>query len=334
MPGLRWPGLLEGIGFMKDEWVRVSKSAPCKVCERPNWCGFSADGQRARCMRAQNDHPSTGRDGSVGWIWKLTEPIPTDIVEAERKKKSHRRLSLEEVAVLHERHFHHPNAESMREKEAERLGVSLGVLRRMEVGIGWTDERAEEYSSWPCRDATGAVVGLTRRFTGGRKLTYPGTSNSGIFLPDHWWLPMGPVFIVEGGSDTAALASANLCVMGRPSNVGGANHVASLIGRRKPGAMCYVVTEMDEKDTSRIPARLNHPDGCNGCRLCWPGYSGALSVAQQLQRLLGGHTEAQVVFPPRGFKDVQHAWGTRPDLIEAWLDEQNLLKKTGFRAPM
>lgn len=317
---------------MSREWIRVSKSAPCPICEKPDWCSMSSDGKAVRCMRAQNERRSKGRDGQVGWIWTLDDPIPDHVIQANKTKKVNR-LSLDDIKTLHRKHFLHHEAEAARREIADKLNIRTAVLRSMEVGVGWTD-RGEQYTSWPSRSAEGKVIGIIRRFASGKKLTYPGTSNAGVFTSAFWWIPMGPVFIVEGGSDTAALTDANLCVIGRPSNTGGAQVIAEMIARRRTKSECFVVTEMDEKDESNIPKRLNHPPECPGCHLCWPGYSGALAVAKQLEDVSRGSLTASVVFPPRGFKDVQAAWAIRRDLIEAWLDEQGILGKTGFLSPI
>src|SRR5262249_29749552 len=56
-----WPVSGEGVkGTMSTangrndyNWRRVSTTAPCPVCNRPDWCSLSADGTLAKCMRVE-----------------------------------------------------------------------------------------------------------------------------------------------------------------------------------------------------------------------------------------------------------------------------------------
>ena len=256
--------------YEKGAWIRVTRANPCKICEKGSWCSVSEDGEVVRCMRAQNNRPSPGKDGTVGYIWQLTEKVDIDKLIQHEKKDKPERLTLEQIAELHDKFVGHREAERKREEEGEKLGVRPSTLRSMEVGVGW-DERGAEFSSWPSRNGDGKIVGIVRRYASGKKLTYPGTSNSGVFTPAWWWHRMGPVLIVEGGSDTAALTDANLCALGRPSNTGGAQFIARMMQRHRPAAKLLVIVEEDVKDTSKIPARLNHREDCEGCLMCWPG---------------------------------------------------------------
>lgn len=50
-----------------DEIIRVNKSNLCKICGKPDWCGYTKDGKIAICMRIENEYPS--KNG--GWIHYL-----------------------------------------------------------------------------------------------------------------------------------------------------------------------------------------------------------------------------------------------------------------------
>ena len=54
---------------MGDGWVRVSRSHPCIVCSRPDWCGITRDGSVAHCMRVPSEHPCP----SGGWFHFLKD---------------------------------------------------------------------------------------------------------------------------------------------------------------------------------------------------------------------------------------------------------------------
>ena len=203
----------------KGKWIRVSKASPCVACASTDWCTISADGTLARCMRVESDRESPSRDGAVAWLHQVKD----DPTRSRRAPKPDNKPipKIEDVPGLALSMARHTGADAKRVEMARVLGVSEQVLREMHVGIGWgPNEPKREFASFPSRDGDGVVVGITRRFADGRKLTFPGTSNSGLFLGSGWWYRFGPVFVVEGPSDTAAMLSANLCAIGRPSNVG------------------------------------------------------------------------------------------------------------------
>src|SRR5262245_61820475 len=54
-------------------WRRVTRSHPCPVCGRPDWCSLSADGTVARCMRVAEGACRTGtqRDGATYYLHRL-----------------------------------------------------------------------------------------------------------------------------------------------------------------------------------------------------------------------------------------------------------------------
>ena len=90
-----------------------------------------------------------------------------------------------------------------------------------------------------------------------------------------------PVFVVEGFTDCAAMVSAGLTCIGRPSNVGGADMIAGLCR----GRSIVVVGENDW--------RLCKVCSGMGCITCgnkgdlFPGKDGVDKVAKKLLRILG-----------------------------------------------
>jgi putative DNA primase/helicase len=64
-------------GNGRGTWRRVSPSHPCAICERADWCGYTEDGLRARCMRNASHHvygsgqETVGDDGATGWTYRL-----------------------------------------------------------------------------------------------------------------------------------------------------------------------------------------------------------------------------------------------------------------------
>src|SRR5262245_17779515 len=51
-------------------WLRVSRSNPCPICKRPDWCLVAVDGSVAICPRVE----SPRRAGEAGWLHRLADP--------------------------------------------------------------------------------------------------------------------------------------------------------------------------------------------------------------------------------------------------------------------
>ena len=263
-----------------SKWIRVGRKEPCPICGRMTWCTRSADGVVAHCMRiASHKELRVG-----GWIHRLSEPLPP--AQPERVRV------LADVTPIARRLFSNPGAEEKRMSLSKELGVSTDALERMRVGVGW-DHHGEEFSSWPSRGPDGNVIGITRRYCDGSKKSWAGTSN-GVFAPIRWWGLTGPLAIVEGGSDVAALASLGYAAIGRPSNLGGASIVRSIL-RRHPVA--HVVIGENDRKLHRIGATSQCPLDCTGCSWCWPGLFGAKRVAKALG--------CRILMPPHWFKDIR-----------------------------
>lgn len=253
----------------RGEWSRVNASEPCKICAKRDWCTRTADGKLALCMRIKSEKEAKGG----GWFHKLDDPLPV-VVPKQAKR-------LKDVSAVAMRMFNDTLAIGKRKRLAETLGVKEIALHSLRVGIGW-DHDGREFSSWPARDADCKIIGITRRYDNGEKKTMAGTSNSGIFVPDRWWMQSGPVCIVEGGSDAASLVSAFVAVLGRPSNIGGAKIIAEYLRRRARGRRAIVIGENDRK-ADRVGTVPQCPRNCVGCAWCWPGRFGAERVAKALR---------------------------------------------------
>lgn len=256
-------------------------------------------------MRVESAKVSEGRDGTSGWIHHPSdgmqpfEPLPT------KPKKT---LTPDELKSLAKGAYEHVNANRTRREVARNLGVTVESLERLKVGYG--DDYNGEHSTWPARDDRGNIVGIVRRYTNGEKKSVYGGS-TGLFYCHGWSRFEGPVLVVEGGSDTAAGISAGLCVIGRPSNTGGAGWIRRMVEARCKGRPVVVIGELDEKPDKKGGAS-QCPKDCEGCSLCFPGKHGAIECAKQL----GGRW----AFPPAGCKDLREAWNKGflwPELIKA-----------------
>lgn len=286
----------------KAVWKRVSAQHPCPICGNATYCGVDAEGGAVRCMRVQSEKPSVGADGATGWIHKTTDGLqPFEKLAAKPRKV----LTPDELKAMAVQAFNHVNAQRTRREVAKHLGVTVESLERLKVGYG--DDYNGEHSTWPARDYSGKVVGIVRRYLNGDKKSVQGGS-TGLFYCHGWSRCEGPVLVVEGGSDTAAGISAGLCVIGRPSNTGGAGWIKRMVDARCKGRPVVVIGELDEKPDKKDGACKD----CGGCAQCFPGKFGAVQCAKQL----GGRW----AFPPAGCKDLREAWQRGqlwPELIRA-----------------
>lgn len=184
---------------------------------------------------------------------------------------------------------------------AAELGVSVDALAG--VGVGWASEAdlrrlnasgagwRENYPSgayaFAERGGAGVVIGLTFRAADGRKGA-PSGARRGLIIPATLADAPDPVLIVEGASDVAACLTLGLAAVGRPSNTGGAAHLAELLD----GRAVLVVGERDQKGGGK-----------------WPGRDGAKAIAGELAAEWG--EPVRWTLPPAGVKDVRDWLRTR-----------------------
>ena len=227
----------------KSEWLRVSRTAPCAICDKPDWCTVTADGRTACCMRVESDKPM--RNG--GWAHALNSEHRTPNVELRRRpprRETRARFDAEALLAAWGRRMSGSALAGL----SARLGVSPDSLRML--GATW----ANEHRAWafPMRDGAGNVIGIRLRADNGRKWAVPGSRN-GLFWP--LGVPgelCDTILICEGLTDTAALLSLEFAAIGRPNCSGGIGLVQSAlsrIGRRD------VVIVSDTDTPGRMGAR-------------------------------------------------------------------------------
>jgi hypothetical protein len=178
---------------------------------------------------------------------------------------------------------------------AAHLGLSTHSLKA--IGVGYF----EQWRCWtfPMRDAQRRICGLRTRHADGAKRCITG-SVTGCFIPP--WRGVGPVFLVEGPTDMAALCDCKVDGIGRPSAMGGREIIVELVRGRD----VLVVADRD--------APRQTPDG----RIWYPGRDGALALLGDLRQ---AGINARVTYPGGGHKDVR-AWrragASTRDLIGLW----------------
>lgn len=257
----------------RERMRRVSASRPCPVCHKPDWCLVATDGTTAICQRTEG----AKRAGDAGWVHQLAEPVPPPA--AGRKTTTPPKDWRAEAET-----FAQGLDAGRRAELAATLRLPVGALDALPL-LGFRPDRDGGHFVFPETDARGCVTGLNRRFPDGTKKMMPG-GRRGLTLPAGWRETPGPVLVVEGPTDAAAVAAAGLPAVGRPSNVGGVALLADLLADLGPDRGVIVVGENDRKETGD-----------------WPGRTGAESVARGLAARL--HRPVRWALPPAGAKDVR-----------------------------
>ncbi len=258
----------------REKMRPVSASNPCPICKKRDWCLLAADGSAAICTRVV----SAKRCGEAGWLHRLAERV----VVWPKSKKTKPTGAPKDWHALAATFAANLDADR-RGKLAAKLGLPADALDALAL-LGFNpDDPGGACFTFAEFDAAGNVVGLNRRFEDGSKKAMAG-SRRGLTLPTGWRDRPGPVFVVEGPTDAAALFAAGLAAVGRPSNTGGVAMLADLF-RKDPGREIVVVGENDQRATG------------------WPGLDGAVAVGRGLAAKLG--SPVRRTMPPEPAKDVR-----------------------------
>lgn len=215
-------------------FTRVSKTQPCPICKKPDWCRVFADGW-AECMRVQSDKPAK----SGGWMHRVGDgprrytPAPqyfqpATINATELMRAWRTATTSEQVAAL-----------------GWELGLKdSGAL--LSVGAAW----AEPHAAWafPMCDGYGNVVGIRLRNERG-KFAVRG-SRQGIFIGDRDRKDEKdsrerPLFVCEGPTDTAAAVELGLFGVGRPNCCCGGPEI-KVFARRHDCRRVVIISDNDK----------------------------------------------------------------------------------------
>jgi len=216
----------------KAEWVRVTRSQPCIICGKPDWCGVSADGALVCCMRVKSDRPV--RNG--GWLHRIAAtppPRPPCRVYVPASPEPQR-----DWPALLERWASRTAAADFA-RLAHLLGVSAASLRRLRAALS---DRPGVWA-FPMFDAARQAIGIRLRAEDGRKWAVAGSHN-GLFWPSDL-AGAGPLLVCEGPTDTAALLDLGYDALGRPSCTGAIEMVIEAVrGLRRRDVV--VVADADD----------------------------------------------------------------------------------------
>jgi hypothetical protein len=250
---------------ISSDLQRVSAKKPCPICKKMDWCGFSADGVWAVCMRVQSDKPT--RNG--GFLHRLKDAPPPPM---RRVAPPPPRPKLLDMGAYH--------AALRKRWTPEQLGEWGEVLGVWEFALdalqpAW--DPAAGAVAFPMRDGEGKITGIRLRAADGRKWAVRGGTDGLFYDPG-----MGPVqdlVVCEGPTDTAAALSLQLPAVGRPSCLGAVEELKALCFRLRVRSLT-IVADHDEPH--------QREDGS----IWFPGMEGAVKLIGQMKRM------ARIVQPP------------------------------------
>lgn len=209
-------------------WRRVSRSRPCPICGKPDWCVVTEDGSAAICPRVPEGSQGSIRDAGYLHILRTfsarTRSVPVRVTRTD---------AFPDLSAYAQRCRTAVNPASLH-RLAQGLGVTTSSL--LALGIGW-DGRAWTF---PMSDARGRVRGIRLRNDKGQKWAVKG-GREGLFIPSTVRSVGDSIlFVCEGPTDTAALLDLGLRAVGRPSAMGGTRLLVELARALRPPQVVIV----------------------------------------------------------------------------------------------
>lgn len=261
-------------------FVRVTKSRPCPVCHKPDWCLVARDGSAAICPRL----PSARLLGEAGYLHRLTDAAPAYLPSQPPK-----RVTIDADAIS--RQYQDAMSPSDYVNLSDTLGLTAPSLDGL--GVGRAVQYLEGTYSFPMRDASDTIIGVRLRSAQGHKWAVYG-SRSGLFYGS--MEPGCDLYVCEGPTDTAALMDLGFCAVGKPSCNAGNDLLVKLIAKVRP-SMVVVISDVD-----------SHKGNCEFCERqlcphCRPGQYGAI---QTCNAIAATKTPVKLI-EPIGAKDAR-AW--------------------------
>lgn len=265
----------------RDHYARVSRSRPCPICEKPDWCLLARDGSHAICARVAVGGVFCGEPG---WKHDLTNATPTTIPGHVREKAQ---FDASAYAIAFERAI---TTDQLADLSAD-LGVSVESLRRLRTG--WcTEHDAPAFPMWQ----RGQICGIRIR-TRDAKFCIRDSTN-GFFLP-RGVDGSEDLYIVEGPTDTAAGLDLGLDIIGKPNATACTDELLRYLLAKQPETVVFI-GENDEPD------RFGKRAGVDGPR-------------EQCRRAVAAGLNAVFILPLAGkdLREWKNVHGATRSIIEA-----------------
>ena len=193
--------------------LRCRSGRPCPICGHDSWCGISADGGMAFCMRMQSDRPMKPSDIGQGWMHRLQ---PGQTPAMPRPSPAEPAAMTRVDWLMLQRQCRADLSRARLTKLSATLGVSECSLSRL--GIGYSPHHlAWTFPMWAMPGGSLLLTGLRRRAEVDHAKKAWHCAKLGVCAPadfengdDH------PLLICEGESDTAAALDLGFDAIGRP----------------------------------------------------------------------------------------------------------------------
>ena len=211
------------------EWVRVSKSRPCHICKKHDWCTRAADESVNCCMRM----PSSIVLGNGGYLHAGTSVGGGLVVKPQQQRRT-----INPSAIMNR--WKQFTTDAQVAEYANQLGVTPASLERL--GCVRANQHRRAYG-FPMVNATGDVVGIRLRHDNDSKSTVK-SSRSGLFVPTGIG-KQDALMICEGPTDTAAVLSLGFDAIGRPSCLGHVSMIRQLLLKFNPAPDIVICADRD-----------------------------------------------------------------------------------------
>lgn len=168
---------VQQLRIASNGFCRVTKNRRCRVCGKPDWCGFTADEQISICMRVSNDSEGTSRNGgnifhhnrlflatSLG-ITRKQAPPPIEIAPTEVRNAVYQELIRRSPAVkYYSQLIDGPNgllSRGLRESDAQNYGA-LPRSHKERAGLAHTLSKFLKVSvpEYAGRRTHAAIIGV------------------------------------------------------------------------------------------------------------------------------------------------------------------------------
>ncbi len=196
---------------MKDGWRRYRWQDVCVCCKHGgrrghcSGCCYLGDPEKPNvvlCLRTEKGAFRAVRDG-LGWLHRINDD-PHYVRPVARRQEARKVNPV--IEAIHNDSIARMTPQLLGDL-AESLVVSRDSLSRLSVGWGYFNNRFAY--TFPMRDEANTVIGMRLRTLQGLKWAVAGSFNA-IFIPRK--LPCsGPIYVVEGPTDTAAMLTLGLC---------------------------------------------------------------------------------------------------------------------------
>jgi hypothetical protein len=251
----------------RDKPRRTTRSEPCPVCGKPE-CSLIGD-TLLLCWRG-GATDAVGRDGAQ---WRRIGPGKAggvlyaadgrdDSIRATVRRDALPATPSAEWTRRTERDVAHQEADARRRELALALGVNVRALEGLSVGWRPRAYGAGAYA-YPHRTASGTITAIGFRLPDKRHRYDSATGCTArpgpIYIPGRWLTRSGPVFVVEGMSDTAAIDSIECDVVGHAGNRPSADLVVELVqmlARVPADRPIVVIAERDGDRSETSPGRI------------------------------------------------------------------------------